>query len=583
MSIILGLNANHADSSACLIRDGELLFGIEEERINRVKHWAGVPINSIEECLKATGIDSSEITDISLNTNPLSNFSRKSIFFLSNYLLGRKKYEITERIKKKLSIKALINQQSKNYYFGKKTNIHYIDHHISHIASGYYASGFEDAVGLSIDGFGDFCSLSIAKCRLDNIKILKKIYFPHSLGIFYEAITQLLGFQNYGDEYKVMGLSSYGNPQFFDLIKKNIFKESSLFCLNTKYFNHINKNFEYKYLNEPKQNKIFNDEIFKLFKKGELQNYRNFSKYKADIACSAQRIFEYFLKKICEVVKKTNISKNLVYVGGCALNSSANNQILINNYFEKVFIPYAPGDAGGSIGSALVTFRKENKKKNFKNLTTPFIGSAYSNKYIEIIINNDTRLKKFKVNFFNDKLKLNKIVAKKIFDDQIIGIFNSRMEFGARALGNRSILANPCSPNIKEIINKKIKRRESFRPFAPSILLEEKINWFGNSCYNPYMSCVEKINDNKKNLIPGVTHVDGTGRVQTVTKEFNEDFYNLIKSFHKISGVPILLNTSFNENEPIVRMPEEAINCFLRTEMDALVLENFLIERTKYI
>ena len=579
MSIILGLNANHADSSVCLVKNGELLFGIEEERINRIKHWAGLPIKSIEECLKATGIDSSEVTDISLNTNPLSNLGRKSFFFLTNYLLGKKKYEITERIKKKISIKDLINQQIKNYHFGKRVNTHYIDHHISHIASAYYASSFKNAVGLSIDGFGDFCSLTIANCDQNNIKIIKKIYFPHSLGIFYEAITQLLGFQNYGDEYKVMGLSSYGTPEFFDLIKKNIFKEQSLFCLNTKYFNHIDKNFEYRFSNQPKQNTIFNNEIFKLFKKEELHNDQNFSKYKANIASSAQKVFEYFLIKILEEVKKNNFSKNLVYAGGCALNSLANNKILMKNYFEKFFIPYAPGDAGGCIGSALVTFRKDNKKDNFKNLTSPFIGSAYNHKYIGVIINNDSRLKKFKVSFFSCKVKLSKFIAKKIFNNQIIGIFNSRMEFGARALGNRSILANPCNPNIKEIINKKIKRRESFRPFAPSILFEEKINWFNNDYYNPYMSCVEKINDNKKNLIPGVTHVDGTGRVQTVTKEFNEDFYNLIKAFHNISGVPILLNTSFNENEPIVRMPEEAINCFIRTEMDILVLENFVLER----
>jgi len=579
MSIILGLNANHADSSACLIKDGKLLFAIEEERINRIKHWAGVPIHSIEECLKSTGISSSEVTDISLNTNPFSNFGRKSFFFFKNYLLGKKKYEITERIKRKISIKDSINSQSSNCNFGSNVDIHYIDHHISHIASAYYASGFEEAVGLSIDGFGDFCSLSIAKCNQANIKIIKKIYFPHSLGIFYEAITQLLGFQNYGDEYKVMGLSSYGDPEFFELIKKNIFKEQSLFCLNTKYFNHIDKNFEYRFSNQPKQNTIFNNEIFKLFKKEELQNDQYFNKYKANIASSVQKIFEFYLNKICEEIKNINFSRNLVYAGGCALNSLANNQILINNYFENLFIPYAPGDAGGCIGSALVTFRKKNKKDNFQNLTTPFIGSSYSNEYIKKIINNDTRLKKFKINFFNSKLELNTYISKKIFNNNIIGFFKSRMEFGARALGNRSILANPCSPNIKEIINKKIKRRESFRPFAPSILFEEKINWFNNNHHNPYMTCVEKINDNKKNLIPGVVHVDGTGRVQTVCKEFNEDFYNLIQSFYNISGVPILLNTSFNENEPIVKMPEEAINCFLRTEMDLLVLENFIIER----
>ena len=375
-----------------------------------------------------------------------------------------------------------------------------------------------------------------------------------------------------------MGLSSYGKPEFFELIKEKIFKKDTLFSLNTKYFNHTNRDFEYKFSNQLKQNQIFNDEIFKLFKKDELQNNQNFNEYKANIASSAQKIFEFFLKNICEEIKKINFSNNLVYAGGCALNSLANNQILINNYFEKIFIPYAPGDAGGSIGSALVAFRKKNKD-SFANLTTPFIGSAYSNEDIEKIINNDQRLGQFKIKYYKNRVELNNFVAQKIFDNNVIGFFNSRMEFGARALGNRSILANPCSPNIKEIINKKIKRRESFRPFAPSVLFEEKNKWFGNSHYNPYMSCVEKINDNKKHLIQGVTHIDGTGRVQTITKEFNENFYNLINAFSKISGVPMLLNTSFNENEPIVRKPEEAISCFLRTEMDILVLEDFVVER----
>lgn len=579
MSIILGLNANHADSSACLIKNGKLLFGIEEERINRIKHWAGVPILSIEECLSSTGIDSSEITDISLNTNPLSNFYRKSFFFFRNYLFGKKKYEIIKRINKKISIKDFINCHANNWNLRSNVNIHYVDHHISHIASAYYASGFKDAVGLSIDGFGDFCSLSIAKCSDEGIKIIKKIYFPHSLGIFYEAITQLIGFKNYGDEYKVMGLSSYGKPVFFEVIMENIFKKNTLFALNTKYFNHLNRNFKYNYINQPKQNQIFNEEIFKLFKKEELQNNKDFSKYKANIASSAQKIFEFFLKNICTEIKKINFSNNLVYAGGCALNSLANNQILINNYFEKIFIPYAPGDAGGSIGSALITFKKKNKKNSFVNLTTPFIGSSYDNKYIEKIINNNQKLKQFKITYHKNGTELNNFIAKKIFENNIIGFFKSRMEFGARALGNRSILANPCNPHIKEIINNKIKRRESFRPFAPSILFEEKIHWFGNKHYNPYMSCVELINDDKKHLIPGITHIDGTARVQTITKEFNEDFYNLIQSFSKISRVPILLNTSFNENEPIVRKPEEAIKCFLRTEMDIVVLENFTIER----
>ena len=375
-----------------------------------------------------------------------------------------------------------------------------------------------------------------------------------------------------------MGLSSYGKPEFFELIKEKIFKKDTLYSLNTKYFNHTNRDFEYKFSNQPKQNQIFNNEIFRLFKKEELQNNQDFTKYKANIASSAQKIFEFFLRNICREIKRINFSNNLVYAGGCALNSLANNQILIDNYFEKVFIPYAPGDAGGSIGSALIAFRKKNKN-NFENLSTPFIGSTFSNEEVEKIITNEPKLKQYKIKYYKNRVDLNNFVAQKIFDNSVVGFFNSRMEFGARALGNRSILANPCNPRIKEIINKKIKRRESFRPFAPSILFEEKNKWFNNITYNPYMSFVEQINEDKKKLIPGVAHIDGTGRVQTVSKEFNEDFYNLIESFFSLSNVPILLNTSFNENEPVVKNPNEAINCFLRTGMDLLVIENFIILR----
>jgi carbamoyltransferase len=579
MSIILGINANHADSAACILKNGKLLFAIEEERINRIKHWSGIPIKSIEKCLDFAGINSIEVTDISINTNPFSNFGNKITFFLKNFVFGKKKYEIMERIKKKLSIKSLINEKNNNLNFNSNVKVHYIDHHTSHIASAFYPSGFKNAIGLSIDGFGDFCSLTIAKCNEEGIKVVKRIYFPHSLGIFYEATTQLLGFRNYGDEYKVMGLSSYGEPEFFELIIKEIFKENNFYCLNTSYFNHANNNFEYKFLSQVQKNTIFNEKIFKIFKREELHYNQEFNKYKANIASSAQKVFEYFLKKICEEIKKINFSKNLVYAGGCALNSLANNQILINNYFEKIFIPYAPGDAGGCIGSALYTFRKKNKNKTFENLISPFVGSSYNNNDIKKIINSEVRLKKYKIKFFEKRKKLNTFIARKIFSNHIIGFFNSKMEFGARALGNRSILANPCSPNIKEILNSKIKRRESFRPFAPSILEDKKKEWFINERANPYMSIVEYIKEEKRKKIPAVTHVDGTGRVQTVSKDLNENFYNLIYEFYKISGVPILLNTSFNENEPIVQNPEEAINCFLRTKMDLLVLEDWIIER----
>jgi carbamoyltransferase len=578
MSIVLGLNINHADSSACIIKNGELLFAIEEERINRIKHWAGLPVESINLCLTHSGISINEITDISINSNPLSNILPKTIFFLKNYILGKKKYEIYERLKKKINLKQTLEKKFYPKVFSKHLKIHYIDHHLSHIASAFYPSKLEKAIGLSIDGFGDFCSIAIAKCENNKISIIDKTYFPDSLGLIYEAFTQYLGFNNYGDEYKVMGLSSYGSPIYSDLIEKKIFRNSENFKLNLDYFNHTEKNFNYKFSGSPKQNIIFNEkveEFLNLNKKDDTE----YDKAQKNIASSVQNIFEKQLIKICKEIKDLNFSNNLVYAGGCALNSLANKKLFKDNLFNKIYIPYAPGDAGGSIGSALVVTRKKSSNIILKNLETPYLGPSYNNSQIQNEIENSSDLKQFSITKYENVDLLNKKIATEIFENKIIGNFNSRMEFGARALGNRSILANPCNPKIKEIINLKIKRRENFRPFAPAILFEEKIKWFDNTNANPYMSYVENIRKEQRNKIPAVTHVDGTGRVQTVTKDINENFYKLILEFYKLSKVPILLNTSFNENEPIVMDYKNAIDCFMRTKMDILVLNNYIIER----
>ncbi len=578
MRIILGLNCNHADSSACIIKNGELLFAIEEERINRIKHWAGLPYASINACLKYTNIDLSEITDISINTNPLSNLNHKIIYFLKNYLLGKKKFELANRLKKKLTLKKDLNNFFLPKNLSKKVKIHYIDHHISHIASAFYPSNFKEAVGLSIDGFGDFCSISIAKCDFNEIKVIKKYLFPISLGVFYESFTQLIGFKNYGDEYKMMGLSSYGKPIYADLILKNIFKKKNSIDLNLDYFRFFEKNFNYKFEGKPNQKNLYSKKLEELFDINSLEK-KNIDEVNKNIASSAQKVFEIKLLEICSEIKKLNISKNLVYAGGCALNSLANKKLYEMNYFNEIFIPYAPGDGGGSIGSALYLQKKIDNKTKLLNLKNPYLGYSYSNSEIKNIINKNDELKKFNIKYYEKKIDLLKEVSNLIFENKILGFFNGRMEFGARALGNRSILANPCNPKIREIINEKIKRRESFRPFAPAIMKEQKKDWFKSNKCNPFMSSVEEIKIEKRKLIPSVTHIDGTGRVQTVTKENNEDFYMLIKYFSEISGVPIILNTSFNENEPIVMNPSHAIECFLRTKMDVLVINNYLISR----
>ena len=579
MSVILGLNFNHADSSACIIKNGKLLFAIEEERINRIKHWAGIPILSIKECLKHSKIHSNEITDIAINTNPLSNIKKKTFYFIKNYLFGEKKKEITNRIKNKFKLKDDINDLLKPESLSNNVKIHYIDHHVSHIASAYYASGYKEAIGLSIDGFGDFSSLCISKCKNGKIDVIDRVFFPDSLGLFYEAFTQFIGFKKYGEEYKVMGLSSYGIPEYENLISKEIFMSEKSFKLNLKYFNHINKNFKYNFSGSPNQNKIFNSKINRILNFKKVKNRNEKLTIKKNIACSIQRIYE---KKLLEIIKKLdrlNFSKNLVYAGGCALNSLGNKQIFDSNYFSKIFIPYAPGDGGGSIGAALVVSKKIENIIKFKNLNTPFVGTDYENDEIREIIKVNKKLSKYKLKFYKNKSELHTVIAENIFKNKVIGLFNGKMEFGARALGNRSIIANPCNPNIKKIINLKIKKRENFRPFAPAILFDHKKEWFNNKSSNPYMSAVELINKNKRKLIPGVTHIDGTGRVQTVEKKFNEDFYSIIKNFYKFSKVPIILNTSFNENEPIVMSPKHAIDCFLRTKMDILVINNFIIQR----
>jgi carbamoyltransferase len=577
MSVILGLNTYHADSSACIIKNSELQFAIEEERLNRIKHWAGFPVRSINECLKQTNTNISEITDITVNSNPLSNLKNKIPFFLKNYLFNKKKIEIFNRLKKKLEIKNELLENFKDHKINKNLKIHYIDHHKAHIASAFFPSRFEKAIGLSIDGFGDFCSIAVAKCFKNTIKIYKRIYFPHSLGLFYEASTQLIGFKNYGEEYKFMGLSSYGHPLYYDLLLNNIFiSHEKEIKLNLKYFNHDKAHYNYNYSGTPKQEFIFSKKIFELFNIKDNQQLDE--DFKKNIACSVQKIFEYFLQKIINKLIIENFSENLVYAGGCALNSLANGKILEKNKFKNLYIPYAPGDAGGAIGSALILSISKNKNQ-INNISNPYLGNSFKNEEIEKYIKKNNLNINFKITKENYDQELTKTVAKLIYENKIIGWFQGRMEFGARALGNRSILANPCTKNIKDIINAKIKRRENFRPFAPSVLNEHRSLWFLQKNLNPYMSNVEMVINDKKKYIPGVVHVDGSARVQTVTKEENYLYYQLINAFYKKSEVPMLLNTSFNENEPIVNTPQQAIDCFLRTEMDILVLNNYIISR----
>ncbi len=564
----LGLNIFHADSSSCLMKDGKLVCAFEEERLNRIKHWAGVPFLSINECLKHAEIKIDDIDTITINSNPYSNLknkflytvSSKNIFFNINSFLKRqsKKYSIIEEIEK---------------FFKKKIKAKLIrfDHHLSHIASSYYLSGFKEATGISIDGFGDFCSLAISKCKGKNIKVLARTFYPNSLGVFYEGITQILGFKNYGDEYKVMGLSAYGKPTYQNKLESLIkYDEKKFINLNLNYFLHTKKGFNYTFDGVPKNSKLIDKKKFVKLLNLNISDLKNI-KVKANIASSAQKIYEKIFFRIIDKSLKYNISRNLVLSGGCVMNCLANGKLINHKVYKKIFIPYCPGDNGGAIGSAILSYNKKIDLKSFQN---PYTGIRLNNEHE---LNSLIKKNKFSFVKFENNNDLNKRIVKELVNKKIIAILRNNMEFGSRALGNTSIICDPRLSNAKEIINSKIKLREKFRPFAPAILEKSVNKWFEGYIKSPYMSFVLKFKKNKKKLVPAVCHYDQTGRLQTVSKAQNPLFYNLIKVFEKKTKIPILLNTSFNENEPIVENQKRAIKTFKRTSIDFLNIDKYLI------
>ena len=580
--IILGINAYHPDSSACLLIDGKIKIAIEEERLSRIKHWSGFPKLAIKECLRSQNILPNEIDVISINHNFYSNLFNKIKFVLSNkprlsFYFNR----LNSHLKKK-NLLDIFKEEIGN--LNKNCKLFEVDHHKSHVASAYYDSPFDDCVNLSIDGFGDFASLTWGISKNNNIIIDKKILFPHSLGIFYEAFTQLLGFKNFGDEYKVMGLSSYGKPSEISKIKKLInIKKNGEFSLNLDYFNHHRKSTSYSWNNSsPKSPTLFNDRIYNIFDQKELNNN---SDYHKNIAASVQNVYEEVYFHILDHIHKKYQIENLTVSGGCAQNSLANGKIISNSNFKNIFIPSNPGDGGGAIGSAYVAYKNFYNEKIKK--TNAYLGKEYSELEINKEIINyqeNIKLKNCSSYFFKTQDEVLMFTAKQISLGKITGWFQGKMEWGPRALGNRSILGDPRNKNIREIINLKIKRRENFRPFAPSILLEYADDWFENFYdEEPFMSRVLKFKEQKKSLVPSVVHLDGTGRLQTVNKNDNLLFHKLINCFKSLTGIPLVLNTSFNENEPIVDKPKHAIDCFLRTNMDLLVMGNHIIYRNDQI
>ena len=578
---IIGINAFHADSAACLVINGALITAVEEERFNRIKHWAGFPIESIKYCLKSADLNISDIDHISINIDPKANYIKKLLFLIQH----RPSFKlILNRFKKKQKynlIEDILSKEFKNEKF--KGKINNIEHHSAHLSSAFHVSPFNESCILSVDGFGDFASTAWGYGKDEKILIDQKIYFPHSLGIFYQAMTQYLGFKNYGDEYKIMGLAPYGKPNYVDDLKKILLiQKNGNFRLNLDYFKFHKENFNYRWENgKVELDDLYSQKLIDLFGTERHKN-DSLSQFHRDLAHSTQKVYEEaFINILNNLYNKYQVD-NLCIAGGCGMNSVANGKIKNQTQFKNIYIQPAAGDAGGSIGAAFTThFKNSNNKRSFQ-MKHAYWGTSYKDdEILECLNQNNQRIKDENCSFekiIDDQI-LNKTVAKAISEGKIIGWFQGRMEWGPRALGNRSILGDPRRSDMKDILNLKIKRRESFRPFAPSILREYVKEWFENDDEVPFMMKVYQIKESKRSEIPAITHVDGSGRLQTVYKETNQKYYNLINEFYNLTKVPILLNTSFNENEPIVSSPNQALDCFLRTKMDILVISNYLLIR----
>jgi carbamoyltransferase len=578
---IIGINAFHADSSACLIINGKLISAVEEERFNRIKHWAGFPIESIKYCLKESNLDLSDIDHISINIDPKANYFEKILFLIKHRPSLKLVFNRLKKKKKYDSIRELINKEFEGSNF--KGQINNIEHHYAHLSSAFHVSPFENSCILSVDGFGDFASTAWGYGKGNEIKIDNKIHFPHSLGIFYQALTQFLGFKNYGDEYKIMGLAPYGKPTYVEQLRKILLiKTNGNFELNLDYFKFHKENFNYRWENGKVEiEDLYSDKIKTLLGPERIHG-EELTEFHKDMAHSIQKIYEEAFLNIINNLYEKYQNDNLCIAGGCGMNSVANGKIKNNTRFNNIYIQPAAGDAGGAIGAAFATHYKiSNKKRAFK-MNHAYWGTSFNNDQIfNCLKKNEKNIEdqKCSFKFISDNNELNKIVAKDISEGKVVGWFQGKMEWGPRALGNRSILGDPRRSDMKDILNLKIKRRESFRPFAPSILRENVSEWFKNDDEVPFMMKVYQIKDDKRKVIPAVTHVDGSGRLQTVYQETNEKYYDLIKEFYQLTKVPIVLNTSFNENEPIVSKPDEALDCFLRTKMDTLVMENYIIKR----
>ena len=579
---ILGINAYHGNASAAVVCDGTLVAAVEEERFNRVKYAAGFPAQAIRYCLREAGLKLEEIDHVAVPRNPYARLGTKLFYALRMPSFARGRAKVLAKFTGiREALAAAFDSDPKTI----AAKFHRVEHHQAHLASAFFVSPFERAALLSADGLGDFASTMWGSGSGNRMEIADAIAFPHSLGLYYTAVTQYLGFPKFGDEYKVMGLAAYGEPSrleaFRDIVRFDVNRNGNGFQLGLDYFVHHRTGPEMSWAEAdktPTLGKLFSGEMTRRLGAARLpeepleQRHRN-------LAASLQaRLEEVYLGMLGKLAKATGL-KSICLAGGVAFNCVANGKIFESTPFEQVYVQPAAGDGGLAVGAAYYVWHQKLGKPRSFEMDHAYWGPEFSAAEIRAAMEASSIAHEGYTVAELPVQELTQRAAAIIADGKILGWFQGRAEWGPRALGNRSIVADPRRADMKEILNRRIKHREIFRPFAPSILAESTGEWFERSHPSPFMTLAYAVRPEKRALIPAPTHVDGTGRLQTVTREANPRYHALISAFRDLTGVPVVLNTSFNDNEPIVCRPEEAIDCFLRTKMDALVLRDFLVTR----
>jgi carbamoyltransferase len=587
VSRILGLSAYHADASAAAVVDGRFVAGVEEERFRRIKHWAGFPEQAARFCLEEmNGGGLAGVTALAVARQPRAYLARKTLLALTHPRSLRRALGRARNLRQVASLEERIAAA----FGGAAPPLHAVEHHLAHVASAFFCSPFEEAMCLTVDGFGDFVSTMMAVGRGNSLEVLDRVHFPHSLGLFYTAVTQFLGFLGFGDEYKVMGLAAYGEPRFADLVGKMVpALPDGTFALDLRYFRHLSEGVDMTWEDgSPELGLVYTPALAELLGPPRQPGEELAQRHK-DLAASLQKVYEDRYFALVRALQRRTGLKRLALAGGCAMNSLANGKLFDRTDVEEVYIQSAAGDAGTSLGAALYAHHAIlGAPRNGFVMEHSYWGPAYDEAACRRAIaeavpgsgGQDGAWGEIRIETIRDGERLADETAEAIARGDVIGWYQGRSEWGPRALGNRSILGDPRRADMKDILNLKIKRRESFRPFAPSILEERTGDWFTIDYPDPFMIKVYPIRPEQRPRVPAVTHADGTGRLQTVSRRTNPRYWALIAAFERRTGVPMVLNTSFNENEPIVNTPAEALDCFLRTRMDRLVLGDVVLSRS---